>query len=71
MGGWGYVARDNTGAVLDVGAGFIQRAASALHAEAMVVCQGLSRASHIGMTRVQLENGCFKSGQDINIEMLR
>jgi hypothetical protein len=34
-GGWGCMARDNTGAVLDIGAGNIQRAGSVLHAEAL------------------------------------
>ncbi|OQU89062.1 hypothetical protein SORBI_3002G141050 [Sorghum bicolor] len=63
MGGWGYVARDNTGAVLDIGAGFIQRAASALHAEAMAAYQDLSRAAHIGMTRVQLEMDASNLGK--------
>jgi ribonuclease HI len=70
MGGWGYVARDNTGAVLDAGAGFIQRAASALHAEALAAYQGLSRASHIGMTRVQLETDASNLGKALTSKCL-
>jgi len=70
MGGWGYVARGNTGAVLDIEAGFIQRAASALHVEAMAAYQDLSRAAHIGMARVQLEMDASNLGKSLTSECL-
>ncbi|KAG0513240.1 hypothetical protein BDA96_10G084700 [Sorghum bicolor] len=54
-GSWGCVARDSTGSVLDVGAGFIQRAASPLHAEALAAFHSLNRAAQLGMTRIKLE----------------
>ena len=62
-GGWGYVAMDNTCSVLDIGAGFIQRAASALHAEALAAFHGLSRAAQLGMTRIQLETVASNLGK--------
>jgi ribonuclease HI len=68
--GWGYVARDNTGSVLDIGAGSIQRAASALHAEALAAFHGLSRAAQLGMTRIQLETDASNLGKALTTECL-
>jgi ribonuclease HI len=42
-GGWGCVVRNNAGDVLDIGAGNIQRASSALYAEALAALYGLER----------------------------
>jgi hypothetical protein len=47
--------RNSTGAVLDTGAGNINRAGSSLHAEALVAFYGLERAEELGMTRIILE----------------
>jgi len=46
-GGWGCV-RNNTGEVLDIGEGSIQREGSALHAEALAAPHGLDRAEQLG-----------------------
>jgi len=54
-GGWGCVVWNNTGDVLDTGAGNINRAGYALHAEALAVLYGLERAEHLGMTRIIVE----------------
>ncbi|KAK3157436.1 hypothetical protein QOZ80_2AG0122210 [Eleusine coracana subsp. coracana] len=54
-GGWGYVARDSAGEVMDIGAGNINRVASALQAEAMAAMKGLQRAAEIGMNRIIIE----------------
>jgi len=54
-GGWGCVVRNNTGEVMDIGAGNINRAGSALHAEALAALYGLERAEQLGMTRIIVE----------------
>jgi ribonuclease HI len=56
--------------VLDIGAGFIRRAASALHAEALAAFHGLSRAAQHGMTRVQLETDASNLGKALTTECL-
>ena len=48
------MARDNTGSVKDIRAGFIQRAASVLHDEAPVACYGLDRVAQLRVTRIIL-----------------
>ncbi|TVU01082.1 hypothetical protein EJB05_53472, partial [Eragrostis curvula] len=40
-GGWGYVARNDQGEVLDIGAGKITNVSSVLHAEALAALRGL------------------------------
>ncbi|CAD6336012.1 unnamed protein product [Miscanthus lutarioriparius] len=62
-GGWGCVVRNNAGAVLDIGAGNIQRARSALHADALAALYGLERAEQLGMTRIILETDASNLGK--------
>jgi ribonuclease HI len=56
--------------VLDIGAGVIQRAASALHAEALAAFHGLSRAAQLGMTRIQLETDASNLCKALTTECL-
>ena len=62
------MARDSTGSVLDVGAGFIQRAASPLHAEALVAFHSLNRAAQLEMTRIKLETDATNLGKALTTE---
>lgn len=64
------MARDNTGAVLDIGAGNIQRAGSVLHAEALAALYGLERATQLGMTRVILETDASNLGKALTTSMI-
>jgi ribonuclease HI len=69
-GGWGSVARDSTGSVLDIGAGSIQRAASVLQAEALAAFHGLSRAVQLGMTRIILETDASNLGKALTTDQM-
>jgi ribonuclease HI len=69
-GGWGCVVRNNTGEVLDTGAGNIQRAGSALHAEALAALYGLERAKQLGMTRIILETDASNLGKALTTSLM-
>jgi ribonuclease HI len=62
-GGWGCPVRNNTGEVLDIGAGNIQRAGSTLYAEALVALHGLERAEQLRITRIILETDASNLGR--------
>ncbi|WVZ62142.1 hypothetical protein U9M48_011922 [Paspalum notatum var. saurae] len=67
-GGWGCVVRNNAGVVLDIGTGSIQRAGSALHAEALAALHGLERAEELGMTRIILETDASNLGKALTTD---
>jgi len=54
-GGWGFVVRNVNGEVLAAGAGNIQYASSALHAEAIAAYKSIFHAAQLGMSRIILE----------------
>jgi ribonuclease HI len=62
--------RNNTGDVLDIGVGSIQRAGSSLHAEALAALHGLERAEQPGMTRVILETDASNLGKALTTNLL-
>jgi hypothetical protein len=64
------VVRNNTGDVLDIGVGSIQRAGSSLHAEALAALHGLERAEQPGMTRVILETDASNLGKALTTNLL-
>jgi hypothetical protein len=49
------VARESTGSVKDIGAGFIQRAVSVLRVEVLVASYSLDRVAQLEMTRIILK----------------
>jgi hypothetical protein len=49
------VARESTGAVKDIGEGFIQRAVSVLRVEVLVACCSLDRVAQLEIIRIILE----------------
>ena len=55
-GGWGFVIRDNEGAVRGSGAGFISHAASAAQVEAQACAEALQAAACWGMGRLIVES---------------
>jgi hypothetical protein len=67
-GGWGCVVRNNAGVALDIGTGSIQRAGSALHAEALAALYGLERAEELGMTRIILETDALNLGKALTTD---
>ena len=54
-GGWGFVARDNTGEFLEGGCGSLEHVTSSIHAEALAALNSLQRVAQLGMTRIVLE----------------
>lgn len=54
-GGRGFIIRDQTGSVLEAGAGNIQWTADALQTESMAARVGLQRAAYWGMPKIILE----------------
>ena len=54
-GGWGFIARDSTGAVRGAGAGHLVAVASAAQAEAIASMEALNAASEWGMAQVTIE----------------
>jgi ribonuclease HI len=69
-GGWGCVVRNSGGDVLDIGVGSIQRADSALHAEALADLHGLERAEQLGITRDILEIDASNLGKALTTNLL-
>ena len=57
------MVRNNIGEVLDIRADNIQRAGSALHAEALAALHGLDRAEQLGMTIIILETHASNPGR--------
>ena len=57
-GGWGFVARDNSGDIRGSGAGKLQHVASAFQAEATAAWEAIHAASSWGMTAIQVESDC-------------
>ncbi|GJN18408.1 hypothetical protein PR202_gb05568 [Eleusine coracana subsp. coracana] len=54
-GGWGFIARNNSGAFLEGGCGQLQRVSNPLQAEALAALKRLQRAAELGMSRIVLE----------------
>ena len=54
-GGWGFIIRDDQGAVVTAGAGKEQFVQSAFHAELLGCLAGLKAAAQLGIRRVDLE----------------
>lgn len=54
-GGWGFVLRDETGAVVKAGAGREDHLQDAFHAELMGCVSGLRTAAAVGIAVIQLE----------------
>nr|AAM18736.1 putative reverse transcriptase [Oryza sativa Japonica Group] len=55
QGGWGFVIRDQTGAVLQAGAGPAAYLQDAFHAEVVACAAAIKTASERGMSRIELE----------------
>jgi len=54
-GGWGFIIRDDQGAVVTAGAGKEQFVQSAFHAELLGCLAGLKAAAQLGIRRIVLE----------------
>ncbi|GJN08391.1 hypothetical protein PR202_ga26304 [Eleusine coracana subsp. coracana] len=64
-GGWGFMIRDQTGSVLEAGAGNIQWAADALKTEALAAMAGVQRAAYWGMPKIILQTDAANLGSAI------
>jgi len=64
-GGWGFVVRNMNGEVLAAGAGNIQHASSALHAEAIAAYKSIVHAALLCVSRIILEMDAMVSAMTL------
>uniref|UniRef100_I1QUQ1 RNase H type-1 domain-containing protein n=1 Tax=Oryza glaberrima TaxID=4538 RepID=I1QUQ1_ORYGL len=70
-GGWGYVTRDDTGLVIESGAGKLVHLMDAFHAEVLALRAGVEAAARRGMMRVQFETDSLTLVQGLRSNVYR